>query len=71
MRTAKYADIAVWMSRSAGVFGPILLGLSGVVVIARNIAFLREAGDVAAPVEQNSRQNLRETPSARATMSAP
>lgn len=53
MRTTKYADVDVWMSRSAGVFGPILLGLSGVVVIARNIAFLRGAGDVAAPVEQN------------------
>ena len=52
MRTTKYADIDVWMSRSAGVFGPILLGLSGVVVIARNIAFLRGTHDTAAPVEQ-------------------
>lgn len=32
MRTTKYADADVWLSRSAGVAGPILLGLSGVVV---------------------------------------
>lgn len=53
MRTTQYADVDVWMSRLAGVFGPILLGLSGVVVIARNIAFLRGTRDFAAPAEQN------------------
>tara|TARA_R110002094_G_scaffold221483_1_gene196327 strand:+ start:2990 stop:3508 length:519 start_codon:yes stop_codon:yes gene_type:complete len=52
MRTTQYADFDVWMSRSAGVVGPILLGLAGVVVIARNIAFLRGTHDVASPIEQ-------------------
>lgn len=53
MRTTKYADVGVWLSRSAGVFGPILLGLSGVVVIVRNIAFLRGKHDKPAPLEQD------------------
>lgn len=53
MRTTKYADVGVWLSRSAGVFGPILLGLSGVVVIVRNIAFLRGTHDKPAPLEQD------------------
>lgn len=53
MRTTKYADADVWLSRSAGVAGPILLGLSGVVVIIRNIAFLQGAHKAAAPLDQN------------------
>uniref|UniRef100_UPI00404880BA TRAP transporter small permease subunit n=1 Tax=Yoonia sp. TaxID=2212373 RepID=UPI00404880BA len=52
MRTTKFADADVWLARSAGMFGPILLGLSGVVVIVRNISFLRGTYDLVTPLEQ-------------------
>lgn len=40
IRTTKYAETQVWAQRIAGVIGPILLALAGVIVALRNIAFL-------------------------------
>ena len=40
MRTTKFAETQVWAQRIAGVVGPILLALAGVIVVLRNIAFL-------------------------------
>ncbi len=40
MRTTKYAETQVWAQRIAGVIGPILLAIAGVIVALRNIAFL-------------------------------
>ena len=41
MRTTRYAETDIWARRIAGFVGPVLLGLAGIIVIARNIAFLR------------------------------
>ncbi|WP_244940707.1 MULTISPECIES: TRAP transporter small permease subunit [Leisingera] len=40
MRTTKFAETQVWARRAAGFVGPILLALAGLIVAARNIAFL-------------------------------
>tara|TARA_R110002072_G_scaffold115_7_gene757 strand:+ start:3053 stop:3574 length:522 start_codon:yes stop_codon:yes gene_type:complete len=41
MRTTKYAETDVWVQRIAAIAGPALLGVAGVIVVARNISFLR------------------------------
>ena len=41
MRTTKYAETDVWAQRIAAIAGPALLGVAGVIVVARNISFLR------------------------------
>jgi len=41
MRTTKYAETDVWVRRVAAIIGPALLAVAGVIVIARNISYLR------------------------------
>jgi TRAP-type mannitol/chloroaromatic compound transport system permease small subunit len=41
MRTTRFADNDIWARPIAAVIGPAFLGLAGVIVIARNISFLR------------------------------
>lgn len=41
MRTTKFAETDVWAQRIAAVAGPALLGVAGVIVVVRNISFLR------------------------------
>ena len=53
MRTTKYAETDIWARRIAGVIGPVLLGLAGLVVLARNIAFLRGKRDTISPNSQD------------------
>lgn len=50
MRTTRFADSLTWVTRSAAVVGPFLLGLSGVVVVWRCIAFLCGRRATAAPL---------------------
>ncbi len=50
MRTTKYAEPDIWARRLAAVAGPALLCLAGLVVTARNIAFLRKRRDRIAPL---------------------
>lgn len=52
MRTTKYAELDIWARRLAAVAGPALLGLAGLVVSSRNIAFLRMRRDHIAPLSQ-------------------
>ncbi|MFG6512143.1 MULTISPECIES: TRAP transporter small permease subunit [unclassified Sulfitobacter] len=52
MRTTKYAETDIWARRIAAVIGPALLGLAGLVVTVRNIAFLRGRHDGIAPSSQ-------------------
>lgn len=53
-RTTKYAETDIWARRIAAVIGPAILGLAGLVVVLRNIAFLRGQRDEIAP---NSRDD--------------
>jgi TRAP-type mannitol/chloroaromatic compound transport system permease small subunit len=53
MRTTRYAETQLWAQRIAGVIGPILLALAGVIVALRNIAFLAGKRAQGAP-EQSS-----------------
>lgn len=55
MRTTKFAETDVWARRLAAVIGPALLGLAGIVVVGRNISFLRGHRDSIAP---NSQEDL-------------
>ncbi|MBY6203202.1 TRAP transporter small permease subunit [Maritalea mobilis] len=41
MRTTQFADTDIWARRIAAVIGPVVLGLAGLIVIARNVVFLR------------------------------
>ena len=52
MRTTKYAETDIWARRIAAVIGPALLGLAGLAVTVRNIAFLRGRHDGIAPTSQ-------------------
>ena len=52
MRTTKYAETDIWARRIAAVVGPVLLGFAGLVVVARNIAFLHGQHDSIAPSSQ-------------------
>ncbi len=52
MRTTKFADFDVWAMRVAAVVGPVFLGLAGVAVGLRNIAFLRGKTDAGAPLPE-------------------
>lgn len=49
MRTTRYAEFDVWAARIASVVGPGLLGLSGLVVVTYDIAFLLRKRDRIAP----------------------
>lgn len=53
MRTTKYAETDVWAQRVAAIAGPILLGLAGLVVVARNISFLRGRSTTNSPSAQD------------------
>lgn len=52
MRTTKFAETDIWARRLAAVIGPALLGLAGLVVVSRNIAFLHGQRDSIAPSSQ-------------------
>lgn len=52
MRTTKFAEPDIFARRIAAVIGPALLGLAGLVVTVRNIAFLRGRHDCIAPTSQ-------------------
>ena len=52
MRTTKFAEPDIFARRIAAVIGPALLGLAGLVVVSRNIAFLRGRHDGIAPTSQ-------------------
>lgn len=52
IRTTKYAETDIWARRIAAVIGSVLLGFAGLVVVARNIAFLRGQHDSIAPSSQ-------------------
>ena len=41
MRTTHFTADDIWARRISAVIGPALLGLAGLVVVARNLAFLR------------------------------
>lgn len=41
MRTTKFAETDIWAQRIAAVGGPALLGIAGVIVVVRNVSFLR------------------------------
>lgn len=49
MRTTRYAETDVWARRIAAIVGPVLLGLAGVIVTARNVSFLRGHRATASP----------------------
>lgn len=52
IRTTKFAENDIWARRIAAVIGPVLLGLAGLVVVSRNIAFLRGRRDSIAPLSE-------------------
>jgi TRAP-type mannitol/chloroaromatic compound transport system permease small subunit len=52
MRTTQFADTDIWARRIAAVIGPVILGLAGLVVIVRNVAFLRGRRDSLSPLSQ-------------------
>ena len=49
MRTTRFADSLTWIVRIAAVVGPLLLGLSGIVVIWRCVGVFRGSLDTHAP----------------------
>lgn len=49
MRTTKFAESDIWARRIAAVIGPALLGLAGLIVVLRNISFLRGQRNSVAP----------------------
>ena len=49
MRTTRFADSLTWIVRIAAVVGPLLLGLSGIVVIWRCAGVFRGSLDTHAP----------------------
>jgi len=55
MRTTRYAETDIWARRIAAFVGPAFLGLAGVIVIARNVSFLRGRRVDMAP---NSQEDL-------------
>ena len=57
MRTTKYAETQLWAERIAGVIGPILLALAGVIVALRNIAFLAGKRAQGAPEQSGGLHN--------------
>lgn len=57
MRTTKYAETQVWVQRIAGVIGPILLAIAGLIVAMRNIAFLAGNRAQGAPEQTNGFHN--------------
>jgi len=57
MRTTKYADTQLWAQRIAGVIGPILLALAGMIVALRNIAFLTGRRAQGAPEQASGLHN--------------
>ena len=52
MRTTKYAETDIWARRIAGVAGPSLMALAGVVVFIRNISYLLGRSEDIAPFAQ-------------------
>lgn len=52
MRTTQFADNDIWARRIAAVIGPVVLGLAGLIVIARNVAFLRGNRDNVSPLSE-------------------
>lgn len=52
MRTTQFADTDLWARRIAAVIGPVVLGLAGLIVIVRNVAFLRGRRDSLSPLSQ-------------------
>jgi len=52
MRTTRYAETDIWARRIAAFAGPAFLALAGVIVIARNVLFLRGRRAGAAPSAQ-------------------
>ncbi|MDP2520575.1 TRAP transporter small permease subunit [Shimia thalassica] len=57
MRITKYAETQVWAQRIAGVIGPILLALAGMIVAFRNIAFLAGKRAKGAPEQSGGLHN--------------
>ena len=57
MRTTKYAETQLWAQRIAGVIGPILLALAGMIVALRNIAFLTGRRAQGAPEQASGLHN--------------
>lgn len=55
VRTTRYAETDIWARRIAAFVGPFLLGLAGVIVIVRNVSFLRGRRAGMAP---NSQEDL-------------
>lgn len=55
MRTTRFADTDIWARRIAAVIGPALLGFAGLVVIARNVSFLRGRRDTLSPLSEEDR----------------
>lgn len=53
MRTTKFAETDVWAQRIAAVAGPALLGVAGVIVVVRNISFLRGQSASISPTSQD------------------
>ena len=58
MRTTRYADTDIWARRIAAFVGPAFLGLAGVIVIARNISFLRGNRAGAAPSSEKDHPDV-------------
>lgn len=52
MRTTRYAETDIWARRIAGVAGPTLLALAGLVVVSRNVSLLRGQRDTISPSSQ-------------------
>ena len=57
MRTTKFAETQLWAQRVAGVVGPILLALAGVIIALRNIAFLAGKRAQGAPEKSSGFHN--------------
>ena len=52
MRTTKYAETDVWAQRIAATAGPALLAVAGVIVVVRNVLFLRGQRTDISPTSQ-------------------